>query len=900
MTPELDSSLPILLSLSSISISEKPSKADKSLTGRISNSLKTTPSNCATLTEALKQGYSFTPSIYTHDKRLNDHWISSSLITLDYDSGVTFQEIEHQLHTLGFHINIWYHTFSYTPETPKFRIILWLDTLITTPDLYSTILEWLSTITGSDKACTHLASMFYPGPSHTVFHVNNVPNTFYTCILELLRFTQKQTTESALTTRTAAKKVKHIVDLSPQTLKNESFSDVSPIVPIQRFNYEDLIAVSPTFKAFLFVERRFKYKDLLVMATNLVYLSGGAKRYKECLELWDLKCKTDTSFHVYADEDYSLMKNIASMSRRHPYKPSTFQESFDPELVKWGYRNILDFYYKTQAVRSRCSYTPPLFKGTLVENRAQLTAALALPLESHQMSLVQATTGIGKSFSLNTFAAEELIKPCPLDRPMTFVFHSHEAKRQAVAELTAKCAPELLARLNIQPDLPQYHYEKEISKYTTLYGFSTTSIKACLDALKTKIESTTETNTLNSLNLCEDYATLENYEFLTRSFLAKVQTHTTFCLIHQVCIALDTKQQTFANSRIFYHETVFSHAFQTYTMTLPQVQELKKEWNHYVTTQKLLPEVVEEAHQAFKTLENIEKGMIVPNIINTQTFFTSDFWTHMITLPYGTLFKELVCTSKFFIFTKNGHVSPMRTDDYITGAYSRDFSTITTHPQTIVSATMQPEYLKRLFKNKEGIRHIALDRPHYVGRITWIGKRKWYRNDVQKTDYTQPGIKTFFEQVQTFLGPDIVTLTYKDYHQFVPSQLNPYQDVTFMNAEGTNELKGKPLLILGTPLINQASFLLKAKLLGFDTVNACKEVREYCTDSYRTEMMAYVDNDLCKLEFDLMEDEMSQIVGRARAVSEFTKVLILGGIPSADAHEMLSDFNLFLDEDLDS
>lgn len=110
-----------------------------------------------------EQGTTFAPASF-HHKRTNDDFKEENLFALDFDNGITFQEIKARSDAYHLPILFAYKTFSWRADHEKFRIVIGFTHTVT--DLFtaqSVILVLMELFPECDKACKDPARMFYGG-----------------------------------------------------------------------------------------------------------------------------------------------------------------------------------------------------------------------------------------------------------------------------------------------------------------------------------------------------------------------------------------------------------------------------------------------------------------------------------------------------------------------------------------------------------------------------------------------------------------------------------------------------------------------------------------------------------------------------------------------------------------
>jgi hypothetical protein len=113
----------------------------------------------------------------------------------------------------------------------------------------------------------------------------------------------------------------------------------------------------------------------------------------------------------------------------------------------------------------------------------------------------------------------------------------------------------------------------------------------------------------------------------------------------------------------------------------------------------------------------------------------------------------------------------------------------------------------------------------------------------------------------------------------------------FGNCSGYDELKGKDIVVLGTPHYNPIQYLLFASAMGIDVNSIQTEMREQRVEwnGFRFRFMTYDDPRLQKIQLGLIESELVQAVGRARTLRTNAKVEVFSNLPLKIADKFIEN-----------
>lgn len=111
-----------------------------------------------------ERGYTFCPAVFCQQKRSVDNFVQMQLFALDFDSGITFEEIEERSERYHIPIAFAYHTFSSEKDYPKFRVVFLNDVVVDDRCAAEIMLGLLLRIFNeADKCCKDVSRIFFGG-----------------------------------------------------------------------------------------------------------------------------------------------------------------------------------------------------------------------------------------------------------------------------------------------------------------------------------------------------------------------------------------------------------------------------------------------------------------------------------------------------------------------------------------------------------------------------------------------------------------------------------------------------------------------------------------------------------------------------------------------------------------
>ncbi len=194
----------------------------------------------------------------------------------------------------------------------------------------------------------------------------------------------------------------------------------------------------------------------------------------------------------------------------------------------------------------------------------------------------------------------------------------------------------------------------------------------------------------------------------------------------------------------------------------------------------------------------------------------------------------------------------------------------------ILSATINESISKLVFGDKVTFIDLGLVKP--TGSILQVTSKSFSRFTIKEN---QLEMKCLAENLMKLYNPDSEIITYKDFYRN-----GRKEEIYFGNTEGTDDLKGENITVIGTPHLNPISYLLISVALGYRM--GLEESRmEYIPverNGLRFYFTTYGDDSLLKeVQFYLVESQLLQAIGRARVNRFPAKVLILSNLPVVGA-----------------
>lgn len=110
------------------------------------------------------QGQSFCPAVFHAPKRCEDNYVQQQLFALDFDNGITFDEVKERADELHLAIAFAYHSFRSSEAQEKFRVIFVHEIVVDNAEVAKLIILLLIKIFPEcDSRCKDVSRLFCGG-----------------------------------------------------------------------------------------------------------------------------------------------------------------------------------------------------------------------------------------------------------------------------------------------------------------------------------------------------------------------------------------------------------------------------------------------------------------------------------------------------------------------------------------------------------------------------------------------------------------------------------------------------------------------------------------------------------------------------------------------------------------
>ena len=377
------------------------------------------------------KGQTFTPAIFDGARNINNVK-EIQLIALDFDNKedkiVSFRDVVERSERLGLDIAFAYETFS-SRNCSKFRIVFKYFEPIINKDFFKIIMNiFLEIFPEADRATKDSSRIFFGGKGLLLEPKNNsvFPNRLFASLYMYLSANAKTKVEKIKifamqnniyiernTFKLDCIKYKDEKNLESTVIynKKEKFfpdenifiiyrKDNTKVQKEMRQEYKKIKGIKPTFieekcqllYEFRNGERWLYYNEIWGILTNIVYINGGPKYFKNIID--SLPSIAPNEFSYNYEKWYSNLEQI----KKSPYGPSRCDD-FCPYAKQCTHsKNILTTAYTK---KSEISVLNTDTYVNIEDARKELLDTIKYSINSNDddIHLINAPTGIGKTYS---------------------------------------------------------------------------------------------------------------------------------------------------------------------------------------------------------------------------------------------------------------------------------------------------------------------------------------------------------------------------------------------------------------------------------------------------------------------------------------------------------------------
>ncbi|RAV22653.1 hypothetical protein [Paenibacillus contaminans] len=871
----------VRLSLDKQKFSSKPTG---SMVGAISSRLANRIEEL-TIEELSKQlvspnGRTFSPAVFSNGQRKNEFWISQQIFALDVDNGLTIQDAVARCEEFKIKPVFIYSSFSHSEEHHKFRMVFLLDEELSDIRVRNFVQLGLAVVfPETDQSTKDLARLFFGGKKLEYCDFNNVISVpeVHRAAVRYIKETKGKNDSRDLAIF-AQKAGVHLRNGIPHLETFNSKHDIAGL-QIGELDYVNLKEnrTNPIVYIIGNVQYSFSSNYLIRFSNNQNAYYGDIKKFdinksKETRDLirnFDFQELEDTcqlfregksgEYWLEHGDMFGLMTNLLAIKggSAEIAKILNARKEYSAKMDSWN--TMVNQIQKSAYAPKQCDNFCPfaddcmhgrnmieqgkMFRGgvqtvetqeekSLDEAKEELKKVFNEILKSDEKGffIVKAPTGIGKS---------ELFIRAAKRKHITVALPTHKLKN----EIMNRMLDSGVKKLFVTPELPKLS-EDVSERLNRLYRIG--AQRTANMYLRDLVEKGHE-----------DADVIEDYLYLLER--ARKLRNTTILTTHQR--AIYHRDQ---NDVLIVDEDIIPTLFPQSSISLSEfVLAISKiinslEDNETISLLEALQKKVLDAdHNIVQKMEScffkspgaIEKAISKDLEIN------------------GDILGFLNCIN--FVKTKSQYGNV----EFINFIGRKE---LPSKKVIILSATINEEISKMVFDKvfNVNMKFYDIGAVENKGTIIQIPYKSFSRYSFNKNKAEMSFLK---EALIDTYNPYSWEISYKQFNDMAALNIP-----AFGSTAGSDVLNGENITIVGTPNLNPISYILFASALNY-TIGHDDNKMEYkpvVRNGFRFYYQTFGLNDkLQEIQFYLVESELIQAVGRARALIKEATVLVLSNLP---------------------
>lgn len=812
-------------------------------------------------------GYTFSPGVFNADGvRSNKAWVNQQLFALDFDHGITLDEVLARATMYDVMPAFAYTSFSSTEFNHKFRVIWALDELVTTEQVRNlVILSLMQIFPESDNSCKDASRIYFGGKEiiHNDYEkrisvVNLVDTVIQVTYLHdkvhassrLKKWSQQVGLNlvNGMPSLTQEDEVVKSGELSTTTKHilvnevNSPFFDTSP-TPIQfakvtsvndfKIKYEPITDVKQELELLRgtdfaqLAEECEVFRDFMngvdhhhavtwMVMCNLLLLEGGEKMFWTGLHNRDEFNVTKWQGQIYARR----------RQRRVPPGYRTLEPWYPGITERMQYKNL---YLLAESQRGNVQMVSepeyiPLEQAERLNTEYYREATMN---KENKVWCIKAQTGLGKTKTALEFGYEHAIYAVP----------THKLKDELVVRAMEA------GHTNVQatPKTPEGHWTEEVKRLHAVGAVSKAS--AYLRNLAKEEPELQEY--FEKLDKLQDTGLI----FTTHARLPYLKTTAPLIIIDEDIYSTLVKQ---SSCRINDFKALIlaltgpSKGFKTAFSTLVPEHDFSELLKLYEFIENAEYGTVFDLTNEVADLDLIREDL--QKVIEKEVLNDRSITSNVLGLFWAT----------HFIKNQEGH-----SIEYITRRELPEDKTI-----VIMSATLNKRMCELLFGDRLEWREVPMAKE--ASPVIMHTEYSYSRTSIKRRE------QEYKQLLQQYANDGFSIITFKTFLEKYENDKEMAEAATAIKATfgataGLDFLKGENLAIIGTPYLLPYSYMLTAAALNVKLhakPNAKKmEYKTIQRNNYTFRCMVFtIDPDLVEIQLAMIESELVQSVGRARSL----------------------------------
>lgn len=800
------------------------------------------------------KGYSFCPAVFSNQRRRADNFLEMQLFVLDFDGNVSIKEIEERAKEYGLEIAFKYQTFSSTEEVPKFRIVFINDVPVTDRRAAEIMLRMLLKLFHeADQCCKDVSRMFYGG-KEVIGEIGEGCINILSLTREFQRF---------------------VFEKFPKNYTREigQFAKKNNIYCINNCLGIGCVREDGTFEDFLTGDLCI-YRSVAVFPSNSPAYAIIWGEYQSDVRqsehadslnrvnLGDLEksCRLYCDFlkqpHISHKERFFLLTNMIHMKGgKKRFLSVSEKKGYDRNKWRFYAKYVKDRGYRPQGCDGVCSY------ADTCEHKTNLVLTLktgisiirteeetyypieevyqnirnnlneAIKEKRQGIYLIPAQTAIGK-----TEAYCNKIRDCE-DQKFIVAVPTNKLKWEVAERLRQRQVMDIF----VTPSLDEVEIPKEL-KDEVEWMYQVGLERKVAELLKSFIKrnkNSTISEIIVAVEWCKKYLKMEK-ELPEKRVV--VTTHARLVTLSR-CVLKE--YQVIVDEDIL--STFFKNVKEVSVQAIERALNIKKIPAGLAGRLRQILSTDEGRYERF--YGNMDYSCIAPKELKE-----AGIWEDVNGILLASVFQKEGENVSYF------YPQIMQMGKYI-----------------ILSATAEKNLYQKYFQGW-WVKSYSYLKAEYKGSLIQMTAHSMSRYYVYEN---KDKVMRFINR--SYRGYEVITfLKYEE--EFGANGLH------FGNVEGIDRLKGRDILIIGTPHQNEFIYKLIGKHLGMAVEGDTLAIRRIKSGGYEFNLMTYRGQDLQALQIYFLRKELEQCIGRARLLRYDCKVVVLSNFPCEQAQLIQKEY----------
>lgn len=844
----------VRLSLDSQSYSSKPKGNEiMAINNRIANK-KVTMELQELAVKIGEEGHTFCQTIFSGWKRKITGFQEMQILALDFDCGVPYKEIKTRAEEYCLPIAFAYSTFSSTESNPKFRVVFVNDVVITDPWVANIMTHMLYQIfEEADKSCKDLSRMFFGGAGligdvrEDTINIVQLTESFQRTIFEkgeknYARAIQRFAKMHNISCVNNVLQIKCVHNDG----KTEGENAADPYIYTSVTEFPSGCPLYAIFRGYQPHVRKNQDGNRKVRAERSVIA-------QKC----QLYCDFKNLPHIHHNLRFMLLTNMIQIQGGKKIFLSIIEKkNYNNNKWRFFWKYAQDNGYKPQSCMENCLYAEKCHHKTnmvlTVKEKEQIIKKDE-DIEYHSLEEVFNCISIFLEDAINQRPKGVYLIPAQTAVGKTEVYcrliRLYEQRRFIVAVPTNQLKREVEERLKsigiqdilVTPSIDEAELPEELkAEIKWLYQLGVG--RKVADAIRVFVKNnknSQEMEVIQAVEWSREYLRVEK-ELPNKRVI--VTTHARLVTLTEDIIK---------NCQVIVDEDILSTFFKNIRLVslsaLENALEIESIPVGLEERIKQLLAAKEGRYEKFET--GIDYGYIPKSELEKKGISED-----INGIAFASVFQKEGEYIRYF------YPQMMQPGRYI-----------------ILSATINETLYQRYF-TRWYVKTYPYYRAEYRGKLTQLTAFSMSRQCI--CDNLDRLIK-FIRQY----GNGYEIITFQRYEELFDTG-----GIHFGNAEGVDRLKGKNIIVIGTPHQNEFVYKLIGCYLGMAVNEDTLAVRKVRSGGYEFNLMTYKGEDLRELQMYYIRKDLEQCIGRARLLRQDCEVLVLSNFPCEQAKLNQEDY----------